>query len=112
AEAQGTEPPAVPSASDLELELYAGRVRYTIRQYYTVRAQTCFEQATRNEPNVRGTVVVTTVIGATGEVTDSHVARNSTGSDALGKCLAAQIKAWRLPEPPEAPIELDIPFSR
>jgi TonB family protein len=98
---------------DLEFELYVGRVRYAIRRYYAPRAQSCFEHATRNDPNVRGTVVVRFSINADGSVTNSSVLRNTTGNEALGRCLANQALTWRLPQTYNGEtIPLEIPFAR
>ena len=99
---------------DLEMDLYASRVRRFIRSYYIRRAAGCFERESRNDRNVRGTVVVGFVIPASGIVEDARVVRNSTGSETLAACLARQVGSWRLPAPPDgaAPLEMQMPFSR
>lgn len=105
-------PTEVPEDRDMAMELYTGRVRFVIRRYYASRAQSCFDRATRNEQELRGTVVVSFTIGADGQVGNTSVARNSTGNDTLGTCLAGQMRSWRLPPPPNGEIELEMPFSR
>jgi TonB family protein len=106
-------PDEVGDERDLEFELYVSRVRYAIRRYYAPRAQSCFEHATRNDPNVRGTVVVRFSINADGSVTNSSVLRNTTGNDPLGRCLANQALTWRLPQTYNGEtIPLEIPFAR
>lgn len=94
------------------MELYSSRVRFLIQRYYGARAQTCFDRATRNNPNVSGTVVIAMTIGADGQVSRARVARNSTGNDVLGTCLASQVGSWRLSAPPNGPVDMQIPFSR
>lgn len=103
---------AMPPDRDLVLEMYAGRVRYVIRRYYAVRAQSCFESASRNDLDIRGTVVIAFTIGADGHVTAASVASNTTGNEPLGRCLASAVRQWRLPAPPGGPVDLEMPFSR
>ncbi|MFK7990463.1 MAG: AgmX/PglI C-terminal domain-containing protein [Sandaracinaceae bacterium] len=100
---------------DLEMELYANRIRSFIRSYYIRRASTCFDHASRNtQEMVRGTVVIGFEIAASGDVGDTSVARNTTGDDTVGTCLARQVDSWRLPAPPDgrAPLVMQMPFSQ
>lgn len=102
----------LPEERDLELELYGSRVRFVVQRYYVARAQTCFDHATRNNPNVSGTVVVNMTIGADGNVSDTSVARNTTGDEVLGNCLRSQVASWQLPPPPGGSLQMQMPFSR
>lgn len=102
----------VPEERDIEMELYSTRVRFLIRRYYASRAQSCFDRATRNNPSVSGTVVIGMTIGADGNVSNTRVARNTTGNEALGNCLSAQVSSWRLSAPPGGSLQMQIPFSR
>jgi hypothetical protein len=97
---------------DDEMDEYASRVRSFIRTYYARRAQGCFEHESRNNEQVRGTVLIAFSIRQDGNVDNAHVARNTTGLDSLGACLANQVNGWRLPVPPEAPLPMQMPFSR
>jgi hypothetical protein len=97
---------------DTEMDEYASRVRQVVRAYYVRRAQSCFEHETRNDESVRGTVVIGFDIQADGNIDHAEVARNTTGRDTLGRCLASQVNGWRLPPPPEAPLAMQMPFSR
>ena len=76
------------------------------------RAQGCFDRATRNNPNVSGTVVVSMTIGSEGAVTDTRIVRNTTGDEVLGNCLRSQVASWQLPPPPGGSLEMQMPFSR
>jgi TonB family protein len=105
-------PPEVGDERDIELELYSARVRFLVRRYYAARAQSCFDRATRNDPSLHGTVVIDMTIGADGTVGRSHVARNTTGDEALGGCLASQVRSWRLSPPPGGELTMQMPFSR
>lgn len=102
----------VPEERDIEMELYSTRVRFLIRSYYAARAQSCFDRATRNNPSVSGTVVVGMTIAADGSVSNTRVARNTTGNESLGNCLSAQVSSWRLSAPPGGSLQMEIPFSR
>ncbi len=111
---------AIPEASegtleerDVELEMYAGRVRFLVQRYYSARAQTCFDHATINNPGLHGAVVIDMTIGSSGEVSAASVARNSTGDAELGGCLARQVGSWRVSPPPSGePLQMQMPFSR
>jgi TonB family protein len=108
-----TTPTDTPPEGEMEMEMYASRVRYLVRRYYLPRSQSCFEHATRNNPSLHGQVMVSLTIGATGTVTSSSVARNSTGDTGLGSCLATQVRSWQLTPPPGGePITMTLPFSR
>jgi len=96
---------------DIAAELYAGQVRRLIRQFYAARAQACFEHASRNT-EIRGTVVVNFTIAPSGQVSRASVERNTTGDEALGRCLAGQVGTWRLPAPGAEAVDMSIPFSR
>ncbi|MEM9188165.1 MAG: AgmX/PglI C-terminal domain-containing protein [Myxococcota bacterium] len=101
-----------PEGRDIEMELYAYRVRYVIQRYYASRARSCFEHASRNtEGNVSGRVVIGFTIGSDGQVTRSSVRSNGTGVNSLGTCLANNVRSWRLPAPPEGSLTMEMPFS-
>jgi len=104
----------MPEERDLEMEMYSSRVRYVISRYYAGRARSCFDRATRNNPTLSGTVVINMTIAASdGSVPRASVARNSTGDEVLGRCLAAQVTSWRLPPPPGGEnLQMQMPFSR
>jgi hypothetical protein len=104
-------PDDAPEERDIQLELYGAQVRFVIRRYYAARAQSCFDRATRNNNELRGTVVVAFTITADGHVGNSSVSRNTTGEHSLGECLANQVRTWRLPAP-GVELEYEIPFSR
>lgn len=110
--AAGTVPAGAPAERDIGLDLYGARVRYVVKRYYAARAQSCFDHATRNNPGVSGTVVVSLTIGGDGQVTAASIGRNTTGDGDLGACLAAQVRSWKLPPPPSAGLEMEMPFSR
>lgn len=102
----------VEDTRDLEMDAYAGRVRRVIREYYAARARNCYDRATRNNPYLRGTVLVRFTIGTDGNVRNASITHNTTGDESLGRCIAGQIGTWRLPPPPrDEPVVFEMPFS-
>jgi hypothetical protein len=104
---------AQPGERDIEMDMYAGRVRFLIRRYYAARAQTCFDRATRVNPSLSGSVSIGMTIGPDGAVSAARVARNTTGDDVLGTCLQNEVRQWRLSPPPGGEsVQMNLPFSR
>jgi TonB family protein len=102
----------VEDSRDLEMDSYAGDVRSVIRRFYAPRARNCYDRATRNNPGLRGTVIVRFTIRPDGQVGQASIADNSTGDDTLGRCIAGQVSTWRLPPPPDdRPLTFEMPFS-
>lgn len=99
-------------ASGQELELYAARVSFAIGRYHRADVDACLATATRAEPSLHGTVVVRATVASDGQVRQTQVVRDSTGSPNLGSCLASRVRSWRLPPPPGGELEWDLPFSR
>ncbi|MEZ4336736.1 MAG: AgmX/PglI C-terminal domain-containing protein [Sandaracinaceae bacterium] len=97
---------------DLEMDLYTGRLRQFIQTYYMRRAGSCFDMASRNNPELRGRVTIGFTILADGTTQNTRVVSNETGLDSLAGCLSTQVAHWRLPAPPEgeAPLEMSMPF--
>jgi TonB family protein len=57
-------------------------------------------------------VVIAFTIGADGQVRRAEPSQNTTGDEALARCLAGAVRQWRLPPPPGGEVELEMPFSR
>jgi hypothetical protein len=58
------------------------------------RIQTCVEQSLKNNPTLEGRVSVGWTIQA-GRVTESHLVRNSTGDDPVGRCIVNAARSLR-----------------
>lgn len=103
----GDEPP------DRELELYLGNVRRFIREHYARQAQSCFTHATAlSGAGISGRVVIAFTITPNGDTENVRVARNDSGIDTLGTCVANRVDSWRLPSPPGGEsMDLEMPFS-
>lgn len=63
---------------------YAGQVKY------------CYEAQLKTNPSLNGRVEVSWTINK-GRAMNPTVFANSTGSDALGKCIVGKIRTWRFP---------------
>lgn len=100
----------MPEERDIAMEMYSQRVVAVVQRYYAARAQTCFDLATRNDPELRGEVRVRFTIGVDGEVTNASPVRNTTGNESLGRCLAARVDSWRLPPPIDGALTMVLPF--
>lgn len=61
------------------------------------RIQTCLEMSLKANPSVSGRVSVGWTINA-GRVTESHLVKNSTGDDTLGKCITGAVRNFRFDE--------------
>ena len=59
----------------------------------------CYEQQLKKDPSLKGKVVIKFTIGPAGRVTSISVEKNSTGSSAVGTCIANKVKSWKFPEP-------------
>ncbi len=105
-----TVPDDAPEERDIALSMYSQRVRFVIARYYASRAQTCFDLATRNNPELTGEVRIRLTIGTDGQVTNATPAANTTGNPTLAQCLAGRVSQWRLPPPPDGELTLVLPF--
>jgi hypothetical protein len=58
------------------------------------RIQTCVEQSLKSNPNLDGRVSVGWTI-AGGRVTEAHLVKNTSGDDAVGKCIVNAVRTLR-----------------
>ncbi|MGF1466074.1 MAG: TonB family protein [Sandaracinaceae bacterium] len=73
--------------------------------------QNCYERELRNNPTLRGRVAIQFTIQTTGSVTGARASENSTGSGALGTCVAGVIRRIRFnPAPVGGSVTLEFPF--
>ena len=100
---------------DYQMQMYSTQVRRFIRQYLLPQATSCFEHASAvSRDPVRGTIAIGFDINARGHAESPTIDRNTTGNDALARCLQNNVGTWQLPPPPEgaAPIQMQMPFTR
>ncbi len=59
----------------------------------------CYEKQLNKDPSLKGKVVIKFKIGPAGRVTSIKVVKNTTGSAAVGTCIANKVKSWKFPQP-------------
>jgi TonB family protein len=59
----------------------------------------CYNKLLVKEPTAEGKVTVSFTIDATGKVSASSVADNTTGNDDVAECIAKAVKRWTFPRP-------------
>jgi outer membrane biosynthesis protein TonB len=77
---------------------------------YAAGIQFCYDNQLKKEPGLRGKLVVTLTVLASGEVSQADVAQNKLGSDAVVDCVLAQIRAWQFPGIPTGVVSFKTPF--
>ena len=64
---------------------------------YAPGIQFCYENELKRNAGLRGKLVVSLTVAASGRVTDVTVAENSLGSDAVVSCAVEQMHGWVFP---------------
>ena len=59
----------------------------------------CYEQAVKENPTLKGRVVVQFTIAATGQVVASTVAQSTMNSGTVDNCIAGAVRRWEFPKP-------------
>lgn len=72
----------------------------------------CYEQGLQGQPDLRGRVSVSFVIGGNGRLTTAKVSQSSLGSSLVENCMVAKMKTWQFPRP-VGNVEVDVlyPFE-
>ncbi|MEM9189704.1 MAG: AgmX/PglI C-terminal domain-containing protein [Myxococcota bacterium] len=73
-------------------------VRRIVRRH-AARYRFCYEQELQRDPNIEGRVRVRFTIGVDGDVVQSAIAGNTTGSSSVGECLVRGMRRMRFPTP-------------
>lgn len=74
--------------------------RNAISRYVKARIkaiQSCYENALKRNPGLKGKVVVRFTIGPTGRVTELEIDENSLGNEAVVMCIKNTIRLWSFP---------------
>lgn len=79
-------------------------------QRYSAGIQYCYSNELKRDPTLTGKLVVTLTIGASGDVLDVTVVRNTVGSSQLASCALSQIRKWRFPSIPVGLTTFQVPF--
>ncbi len=60
----------------------------------------CYERQLRTNPDLRGKLVLTCVVGEQGRVLSAGVKSNDLGNREVATCILERLKTWRFPDPP------------
>ncbi|MCB9761542.1 MAG: AgmX/PglI C-terminal domain-containing protein [Alphaproteobacteria bacterium] len=74
----------------------AGAVRKVVKKY-SGQIKYCYESQLKSDPTLQGRVDVSFTVNK-GRVVNASLFSNSTGNDALGKCIVGKVKLWRFPD--------------
>lgn len=77
---------------------------------YAAGIQFCYDNQLKREPGLRGKLVISLTVLASGEVSQADVVQNQLGSDAVVDCILAQIRAWQFPGIPTGVVSFKTPF--
>ncbi len=77
---------------------------------YAPAIQYCYESELKNDPGLRGKLVVSLTVAADGRVTDAAVVEDRLGNPAVADCALAQIRAWRFPAIDGGATTFRVPF--
>lgn len=83
------------------------KVKDVISRYFG-QVVACYEQRLKDNPSLGGRVEVSWTISR-GRVTTASVFANTTGDDALARCIVGKVRRWRFPSDLE-PIDVVFPF--
>ena len=73
--------------------------------------QACYEKELRRNPSLSGKVTAEFTIVERGTVSNVKITTNSTGDDAVGKCVANTIRRFRFnPGPDGGSVTFSYPF--
>ncbi len=74
--------------------------RNAISRYVKARIkaiQSCYENALKRNPGLKGKVVVRFTIGPTGRVTELDIDENTLGNESVIQCIKTTIRLWSFP---------------
>ena len=79
-------------------------------QKYAAGIQYCYANELKRDDSLRGKLVVSMTISASGNVMDATVVQNTLGSKRLEDCALAQIRDWKFPPIAEGVTSFQAPF--
>jgi len=71
----------------------------------------CYRELLKNRPGLKGVIVVRMAIDRQGRISDLSATRNSTGSEALGKCVLKRLRKLRFPAHDRPRATFTFPFA-
>lgn len=70
----------------------------------------CYDAALKQNPDIRGKVVVKFTIGETGAVVEISVEENTSGDDSIASCIVSRVRNFRFPKPKGGKVTVSYPF--
>jgi TonB family protein len=70
----------------------------------------CYDNELKKNPNLRGKLVISITVLASGQVSEAFVVEDSLRSPAVTQCVLSQIRGWQLPAIPHGVITFKTPF--
>lgn len=78
-------------------ELRSNESLLAVVRRYAPGIQFCYENELKKNPGLRGKLVISLTVLASGEVSEAKVVEDGLGSAAVTRCVLAQIHDWRFP---------------
>jgi len=100
--------PSSASRPDLQPRDDREAIRLVVNQHMR-EIQGCMEAGLRRDATLRGTIKVTAVIGAGGEVTSAMIQSSTIKDEGVSACIRTAIRSWRFP-PRKRATEVVLPF--
>jgi outer membrane biosynthesis protein TonB len=72
--------------------------------------KSCYENALKRNPNLKGRLVVRFTILETGSVTDIGAAQNTLNAPDVATCIMNTMRSWRTQFRPSGPVTVEYPF--
>jgi len=77
---------------------------------YAPGIEFCYDNELKGSPGLRGKLVATITVAASGDVTAVRLVTDTVGSAALSQCVLAQIREWKFPAVPSGATTFQTPF--
>jgi outer membrane biosynthesis protein TonB len=77
---------------------------------YAPGIQFCYDNELKKNPHLRGKLVVSITVLASGEVSAAAVVEDNLKSPEITACVLAQIRGWRFPAIPQGVVTFKAPF--
>jgi TonB family protein len=81
----------------------------TVRRY-APGIQFCYDNELKKNPDLRGKLVVSITVLASGQVSEAFVVADNLGSPAVTTCVLSQIRGWQFPQIPQGQTSFKTPF--
>lgn len=91
-------------------ELRSNEALLSVVRRYAPGIQFCYDNELKKNPGLRGKLVVSLTVLASGQVSEAFVVENTLRSNAVVECVLAQIRGWQFPAIPHGNTSFKTPF--